>query len=87
MKTTSTQADLDGPLVDYAAKGSQIELAGMEQVEGRVAYKLKLTLKGGQATHVWIDAKPSWKRKWTGSPGGWMEWTIRWKSTFGTTGR
>jgi hypothetical protein len=68
MKTTSMQADLDGPLVDYAAKGTQIELAGMDKVEGRDTYKLKLTLKGGQAMHVWIDAQTFLELKMEGQP-------------------
>jgi hypothetical protein len=68
MKTTSMQADLDGPLVDYAAKGTQIELAGMDQVEGRGTYKLKLTLKGGEAMHVWIDAQTFLEVKMEGQP-------------------
>lgn len=68
MKTTSRQADLDGPLVDYAAKGTQIELAGMDQVEGRNTYKLKLTLKGGEAMHVWVDAQTFLEAKMEGQP-------------------
>jgi hypothetical protein len=56
MKIASMQADLDGYLVDYVAKGSRIELAGMEKVENRDTYKLKLTLQSGQVIHVWIDA-------------------------------
>jgi hypothetical protein len=68
MKTTSMQADLDGPLVDYAAKGTQIELAGMDQVEGRGTYKLKLTLKGGEAMHVWIDTQTFLEVKMEGQP-------------------
>jgi hypothetical protein len=31
--------------------------AGIEQVNGRDAYKLKLTLKGGQVRDLWIDAQ------------------------------
>ena len=68
MKTTSMQADLDGPLVDYGAKGTKIELAGMDQVEGRGTYKLKLTLKGGEAMHVWIDAQTFLEVKMEGQP-------------------
>src|SRR5215469_14033529 len=52
MKIASRQSELDGPLVDYAAKGTRIESDGMEKVEGRDAYKLKLTLKSGDVTHV-----------------------------------
>jgi hypothetical protein len=38
IKVTSVQADLDGQMVDYAAKGTKVELAGMEQVEGQGAW-------------------------------------------------
>jgi hypothetical protein len=51
------QAELDGPLVNYVAKGTTIELDGMEKVEGRDNYKLKLTMKNGQVIHVWVDAQ------------------------------
>lgn len=51
------QQDLDGPLIDYAAKGTKVEKAGIEAVNGRDAYKLKLTLKGGQMRDLWIDAQ------------------------------
>ena len=62
------QADLDGPLVDYAAKGTRVELAGMEKVEDRDTYKLKLTMKNGQAIHVWIDAQTFLEAKIEGQP-------------------
>src|SRR5213082_2028866 len=42
MKLSSMQADVDGYVIDYAAKGTQIELVGMEKVEDRDTYKLKL---------------------------------------------
>ena len=68
MKLASMQADLDGHLIDYAAKGTQVELAGMEKVEDRDAYKLKLTLKSGDAVHVWIDAQTFLETKIEGQP-------------------
>jgi hypothetical protein len=68
MKKASWQADLDGPLVDYAAKGSQVELVGMEKVEGRDNYNVKLTLKSGESMHVWIDAKTFLETKMEGQP-------------------
>ncbi|HYK90386.1 MAG TPA: outer membrane lipoprotein-sorting protein [Acidobacteriota bacterium] len=68
MKITSRQSDLDGFLVDYAAKGTQVEFVGMDQVEGRDTYKLKLTLKDGDAIHVWIDAKTFLEAKIEGHP-------------------
>lgn len=68
LKKASFQSDLDGPLVDYAAKGSQVELVGMEKVEGRDTYNLKLTLKSGDSMHVWIDAKTFLETKMEGRP-------------------
>jgi outer membrane lipoprotein-sorting protein len=56
LKSASLEPDLDGPLVDYAAKGTKVELEGVEKVENQDAYKLKLTMKGGQVQHIWVDA-------------------------------
>ena len=56
-KSEAAKADLEGPLVDYAAKGTQVALEGMEPVDGHNAYKLKLTLKNGQVQHIWIDTQ------------------------------
>jgi outer membrane lipoprotein-sorting protein len=50
------QADMDGPLVDYKAKGHKVELLGKEQVEGADAYKLKLTMKSGKTRTIYLDA-------------------------------
>lgn len=56
-KAESEKADIEGPLVDYAAKGTKVELAGVEQVAGHSAYKLKLTMKSGDAQNIWIDTQ------------------------------
>jgi hypothetical protein len=68
LKAASLQADLDGYLIDYAAKGTKIESAGVEKVDGRDAYKLKLTLKSGPVRHVWVDAKTFLESKIEGVP-------------------
>jgi hypothetical protein len=68
VKMASMQADLDGPLVDYVAKGTKIELAGMEKVEDRDTYKIKLTMKDGNSIHVWIDAQTFLEAKIEGQP-------------------
>ena len=51
------QADIDGPLVDWKSKGSQIELVGREAVVGRDAYKLKVTLKSGGVLTAYLDVE------------------------------
>jgi hypothetical protein len=68
MKIASMQSELDGPIVDYAAKGTRIELDGVEKVEDRDTYKLKLTLKSGEVTHAWVDAQTFLEAKIEGQP-------------------
>ncbi len=60
--------DLDGPVIDAAQQGTRVELESVEAVEGRAAYKLKLTHKDGQVQHVWIDAKTFLDVKVEGTP-------------------
>ena len=48
-------ADFDGPLVDYAAKGNKIEYLGHDTVDGDDAYKLKVTLKNGDILYYYLD--------------------------------
>ncbi|HEY3132174.1 MAG TPA: outer membrane lipoprotein-sorting protein [Acidobacteriota bacterium] len=55
VKELEQQADFDGPLVDYKEKGNQVELIGKESVEGTEAYKLKVTLKGGDVRYFYLD--------------------------------
>lgn len=57
VKDAEEEADIDGPLVDYKAKGHAVELVGKEKVEGSDAYKLKVTLKNGTVRHQYIDAE------------------------------
>jgi len=56
-KMIEEQADFDGPLMDYKEKGHTVELLGKEQVEGADAYKLKVTLKGGDVRTIYLDAE------------------------------
>ena len=67
-KEAARQSELDGPLVDYATKGTKVELDGSEKVEGRDTYRLKLTLKSGQVQHLWIDAQSFLETKIEGTP-------------------
>ena len=68
MKIASSQDDIGGPLVDYQARNTTIELVGTEQVEGRSAYKVKLTTKDGNSKHVWIDTQTFLETKIEGQP-------------------
>lgn len=57
LQAEAQNADVDGYLVDYAAKGNKVELAGVEQVEGKDAYKLKVAQKSGDVKYIWIDTQ------------------------------
>ena len=68
MKAESAKGPLDGPLVDYAAKGTRVEIERIEPVEGHDAYKLKLTLKSGRVQRIWIDTRSFLDVKVEGTP-------------------
>src|SRR3954471_14603633 len=55
MKGILEDSDLDGPLVNYRAKGNKVEYVGMDQVEGTDAYKLKVTLANGDVRYFYMD--------------------------------
>lgn len=67
-KEAAAWEELDGPLVDYRSKGTQVMLEGKDSVEGRDAYKLKLTLKNGSERHLWVDAATFLELKIEGQP-------------------
>ncbi|MBI1425264.1 MAG: outer membrane lipoprotein-sorting protein [Gammaproteobacteria bacterium] len=57
LKLAQLQTELDGPLLDYKAKGYKVNVEGMEQVNGKNAYRLKVAMPGDHVRHVWIDAR------------------------------
>ncbi|MDB5223738.1 MAG: signal peptide protein [Chitinophagaceae bacterium] len=57
LKNMQGQLDITGPLVDYAAKGNKAELQGKETIEGKEAYKIKMTLNTGKEVTYYIDTK------------------------------
>jgi hypothetical protein len=52
-----TEFAIDGPLIDYRAKGVTADLDGIDTVDGRKAYRLSLKLPSGGERKVWIDTK------------------------------
>jgi hypothetical protein len=50
-------ADFDGPLVNYQAKGNRVEYQGVEQIEGSDAYKLKVTRPNGDISFYYLDTE------------------------------
>ncbi|MDQ6808487.1 MAG: hypothetical protein M3Z64_03535 [Verrucomicrobiota bacterium] len=54
-KSLVGDAEIDGPLVDWKAKGSAVEYLGTEEVDGTPALKLKVSRKNGDVTFVYLD--------------------------------
>lgn len=48
-------ADFDGALVNAAAKGNRIDYLGVEDVDGTLAHKLKVTRRNGEVKYVYLD--------------------------------
>ncbi len=66
LKGMPDESDLDGPLVDYKTKGSQVELAGKQDAEGKAVYRLKITGKSGEVRSYLIDRSTFLTTKWEG---------------------
>lgn len=56
LKDAEENSDMDGPLVDYKAKGHKVELVGKEKTEGTDTYHLRITLKDGTVRDLFLDA-------------------------------
>lgn len=56
LKQAMSQADVEGELYNYAAKGHSAELIGKVNADGKEAYRIKLTDKDGQVKNYFIDA-------------------------------
>ena len=55
LRDLQLEADLDGPLVDYQAKGNTVEYMGHDTVDGDDALRLKVTLKNGDVLYYDLD--------------------------------
>jgi hypothetical protein len=67
-KVAAGAGELDGFLIDYARKGYKVESRGSESVEGKPAYKLLVTGKGGDQRTVWVDEASFLEVKVDGEP-------------------
>jgi hypothetical protein len=47
---------IDGPLIDYQAKGIGVDFDGIDEVAGKKAYRLIVKLPSGATRRWWIDA-------------------------------
>jgi outer membrane lipoprotein-sorting protein len=55
LRDLTLDADIDGPLVDYKAKGNSVEYMGHDTVDGDDTLRLKVTLKNGDILYYDLD--------------------------------
>jgi len=55
VKALVEDAEMDGPLVDWQAKGNAVEYLGTEDADGTPAHKLKVVRKNGDVSFVYLD--------------------------------
>ncbi len=67
-RKAAAEPQLDGPLVDYAARGSKVEVEGTEMLDGQGTYRLKVTTKQGHEQHIWIDGSTFLEARMDGNP-------------------
>jgi hypothetical protein len=53
----AADADVDGPLVDYQAKGHRVTLVGKQMLEGGDAFKVEVRKKDGAVEVHFLDAR------------------------------
>ena len=72
VKAGQNSFQVGGDLFNYKEKGSKVELAGTEKVDGKTSYKMKLTDKDGKLTTLYLDSATSYvvKRESTANVGG-----------------
>jgi hypothetical protein len=66
-ETRELDADFDGLLVDWKAKGHTVELAGREALPGGDAFKLVVKTKNGASRTIYLDASTYLERRQIGS--------------------
>jgi outer membrane lipoprotein-sorting protein len=64
LRNLRNQADIDGPLVDWQAKGHTVELVGPGEIDGADVVTLKITLNGGGEILSHLDAERYLDLKW-----------------------
>jgi hypothetical protein len=56
VRSSQSQLYIAGPLVDYVPKGNIVTLSGMEDVNGKSAYKLNVITKDSLSITIFMDA-------------------------------
>lgn len=64
------QSEMESPLINYKAKGHDVQLLGVEAVGTRRAHRLKVTRPGRAVTHYFIDVETGVELRIAGDTAG-----------------
>lgn len=81
LRNIQEEADFEGPFIDYKAKGNKLEYSGKTTVEGKPAYKIKLTNKNGDVSYFSFDASTYFLVLWQGTRKN-VDQEVPWESHF-----
>ncbi|MFI5196021.1 MAG: hypothetical protein ACHQD8_02935 [Chitinophagales bacterium] len=56
VKESQDQLDIQGPLIDYQAKGNKVTYLGKDDMEGTECHKIKVAYPNGKEETMYIDA-------------------------------
>ena len=65
-KNVIAGGDLDGPLLDYAAKGNRVSLVGVDTADGHPAYALRVVRPDSTDDTYFVDTTSFLQVKWQG---------------------
>jgi hypothetical protein len=66
-RNIAEEAEFDDPLLDWQARGSQVELLGQDSIEGRSAYRVRVTARSGLVQELLLDAVTHLRARWEGA--------------------
>ena len=66
-RNIAEEAEFDDPLLDWKARGSQVELLGTEPFLGRTVYRLRVTAKSGLVQELLLDTETHLRSGWEGA--------------------
>jgi hypothetical protein len=66
-RNIAEEAEFDDPLLDWKGRGSRVELLGKEPLEGRSAYRLRVTAANGLVQELWLDSETFLRARWQGA--------------------
>jgi hypothetical protein len=66
-RNIAEEAEFDDPLLDWRARGSRLLLVGKESLQGRPAYRIRMTARSGLVQELLIDSATHLRVGWEGT--------------------